>query len=609
MLCYARIKMTNSEIAKLFRNVAAAYTIKDEGKYRFQIIAYTKATDAIEHTNTELKDLYNQNQLDKVPGIGASMKQHLEELFKTGKVKHFEALFKDIPSAVFPLLDVPSFGPKKAYKLVKAFHLTNQDSVIVDVEQLAINGKIRTLETFGQKSEADILRTLKEYKKGTTKSSRMVLPYAYDLAQKILSYVKQSKDVIDAQPLGSLRRMVSTVGDVDIAVTSHNPKAVIKHFIAYPQKERVIEEGPVTASILMYGGKHVDLLVLEPEMFGSLLQHFTGSKHHNVALREYAIKKGFSLSERGIKLIRHLPAGRQEKNQPLKKFNTEEAFYDFLGMQWIPPEMRENQGEIELAITSKLPKLVTLADIKADFHVHSNYPIEPSHDLGNNTMEEMIEKAISFGYEYMAFSEHNPSVSSHTKSQIYDLLKKRQDKIEKLRQKFAKKLHLINLMETDILTSGQLALDDKALDFLDASIVSIHSVFSMDKEKMTKRIIKGLSHPKAKVLAHPTGRLLNDRAGYQLDFERLFEFVVKENKALEINAWPTRLDLPDSLVKEAKEKGVSFVIDTDAHATDQMHNMFYGVSVARRGWLEKSDILNALPYNQFMKWLKGGDKR
>lgn len=603
--------MTNQDIAKLFRNIAASYTIQDEKKYKFQIIAYTKATDTIEHTSTELQSLYREGQLNKIPGIGATMQQHLSELFETGKVTHFEEVLKVIPPAVFPLLDVPSFGPKKAFKIVKAFNLENDKNVLEDVEKLATEGRIRDLDSFGEKSEADILRALQEYKQGTTKSSRMILPFAYELAQNILSYIKKCPDVIEAQTLGSLRRMVSTIGDVDIAVTSHNPEAVIEYFINYPQKDRMIERGPVTASLLMFGGKHVDLLVLEPGMFGSLLQHFTGSKHHNVALREYAIKQGFSLSERGIKIVapgkrpRANINGRKEKVEgKLKTFKTEKEFYKFLGMDCPPPEIRENQGEIELAITHNLPKLVELKDILADFHVHSSYPIEPSHDMGNNTMEEHIEKAIKLGYSFIAFSEHNPSVSKHTKAQIHEILKKRQEKIENLKQRYSKKIKLVSLLETDILANGELGIDDKSFEYLDGSIVSVHSVFSMEKDTMTKRVLNGLSHPKAKILAHPTGRLLNSRAGYELDWDKLFSFCHENNKALEINAWPERLDLPDNLVKEARDRGIKFVINTDSHALHHMDNMFYGVAVARRGWCEKKDILNTYPYEKFIEWLE-----
>lgn len=586
--------MSNQEIVALFRNIAAAYTIKDEYKYKFQIIAYQKAADAVEHASTELKNLYEQDRLEKIPGIGPTIKKRLIELFKTGKVTHYDEILKEISPAVFPLLDIPSFGPKKANKLVTHFKLTNPKTVIEEVKKLALDGRIAELEGFGEKSQSDILRAIGEYSTGTTKTNRMVLPYAFSLAQEVLKHLRECKDVIVAEPLGSLRRMNSTVGDVDIAVTSKNPAKVIDHFVSFPAKERIIEKGPTTASLLIGGGRHVDLLVLPPGQFGSMLQHFTGSKHHNVALREYALKKKMSLSERGIKLL--------DKESKLIEFETEEKFYKYLGLAWIPPEIRENEGEIELAAKNNLPKLVELKDIKGDLHIHTNYPLNSSHDYGNVSMQEMVDKAIELKYEYIGISDHNPSVGNQTKSEIYSILSERKDKIEQIKES-NKSIRVINLLEMDILVSGDLAIDEKSIELVDAFVVSIHSSFGMDKQKMTERILKGLSHPKAKILAHPTGRLINSRPGYEVDWEILFDFCNKNNKALEINAWPERLDLPDALIKHAKDMGCKFVINTDSHALSHMENMFYGVSVARRGWCTKDDILNALPADKFLEWI------
>lgn len=587
--------MTNKEIASLFRKVAAAYTIKNENKYKFQIIAYQKAADSVEQSSTELKNLYQQGSLEKISGIGPTIKDRIIELFQTGHVKHYSEVFSGISPAVFPLLDIPSFGPKKAFKLVSYFKLKNPKTVIENVKDLAAKGQIEELEGFGKKSQTDILQAISEYKTGTTKTNRMVLPYAFKLAKEVLEFLKKSKDVIDAQPLGSLRRMSSTVGDIDIAATSNNPSDVINHFVSFPAKERVIEKGPTTASILIGGGRHVDLLVLPPQQFGSLLAHFTGSKHHNVALREYALKKHMSLSERGIKLT-------NKKGSPLVEFDSEEKFYNYLDLCWIPPELRENLGEIDLARQNTLPNLIKLEDIKGDLHIHSDYKIDSSHDYGNATMEQMIKKANDLRYEYIAFSEHNPSINNHTKNQIYSILAKRKEYIDQLKLS-TKSIRVINLLEVDILASGKLALDNKALEYVDAVIISIHSSFSTLQDKMTGRVLAGLSHPKAKILAHPTGRLINSREGYDLNWEKIFTFCAKNNKALEINAWPERLDLPDTLVKEALGKGVKFVINTDSHALLHMDNMFYGVSVARRGWCTKESILNSYPYEKFARWL------
>jgi len=584
--------MNNKDIARLLRNAAASYAIKDEKKHYFQIIAYQKAADAIEDSTAEAKDLYKEGKLDQLSGVGPSIKQHLTELFKTGKITHFETVMGGVPPAVFPLLDIPSFGPKKAFKLVEHFKFKNPDTVIDDLKKVAGSGKIATLEGFGKKSEELILHVITEYEDGIKKNVRMVLPFANEIAEKLLAYLKKSPDVMEAFPLGSLRRMLSTIGDVDIAVATKNPEAVLEYFVNYPYKERVIEKGPASSSLLISGGQHIDLMVQPPDRFGSLLQHFTGSKAHNIALREYALKKGFSLSEYGIKNM---------KDGTVKKYNSEEKFYNSLGLSWIPPEMRENTGEIVLAAKNELPKIVDVKDMKGDFHIHSNFPIEPSHDLGRNSMQDMLNKAKSLHYEYLGFSEHNPSVSKHTSQQVKAILEKRNIKIEQLK-KDNKSIRIFSLLEVDILANGKVALDDESANVLDGMLVSIHSAFSMDKKDMTKRVLAGLSHPKAKILSHPTGRLLNQRPGYDLNWEEIFDFAIKNNKALEINSWPQRLDLPDSLVREAVKYGVKFVIDTDSHATEHMNLMKYGVAVARRGWLTKGDILNTNRYNKVTEW-------
>lgn len=587
--------MSNQEIAKLLRNVAASYTIKDEKKFHFQIVAYQNAADVINGLTKEVKDYYKENKLEEISGIGQTLMSRLEELFKKGNVSHFEWALKGIPEAVFPLLDVPSFGPKKAYRLVKEFNLKNPNMVLDDLEKIGKNGKIAPLKGFGEKSQADILRAIEEFRQGAGKTTRMTLPYAQEIADKIVEYMKTCQAVIRIEPLGSLRRQVATIGDIDLAVSSNNPKAVLDHFTAYSYIERIIEKGGISASILTSGGKQIDLLIQPPESFGSLLQHFTGSKNHNVHLREFALKKRLSLSEYGIKNL-------GDKNKSLKTYPTEEGFYQAIGLQWIPPEMREDQGEIELSENNNLPKLVEVNDIKGDLHLHSNYPIEPSHDLGQNSFDEMLIKARELKYEYLGFSEHNPSQAKHTSEKIYEILKKRDEKIEQIKSEI-KNVRIFKLLETDILPNGNLAIDDRSLDLLDGTIVSIHSVFNMNKEDMTKRVIAGLSHKKAKILAHPTGRLLNNRSGYELDWEKIFDYCKKYDKALEINSWPDRLDLPDSLVKQAVENDIKMVINTDSHAASQMDLVHFGVSVARRGWATENDILNTLSYNEFLNWL------
>lgn len=585
--------MTNNEIAELFRDVAASYSIKNEAKFRFQLLAYQNAADAIEGLSTQVQDLYREGKLDQIPGIGKTLKERLEELLKTGKVAHFQEVMKGIPEPVFLLMKVPSIGPKKAYRLASEFKLNKNETAIEDLKKVGEAGEIAKLEGFGEKSQTDILRALDEYKKGFGKTTKMLLPYAGEIATDMIDYLKKDSNVKEALPLGSLRRRKPLVGDIDIAVVSKNPTKTIDHFTKYPRASRIIEKGPSGSSLLTTGGAQIDLLVLEPDQWGSLLQHFTGSKDHNVHLRELALKKGLSLNEKGIKNV---------KTEKLEKFSKEDDFYKKLGMDFIPPEMREDTGEIEYALQHKLPKIIEVKDVKGDFHLHSSFPVEQSHDQGKSSIEEMTLMAKNLGYEYLGFSEHNPSQSKHTKSQIVSLIKMRNDEIDRISRKL--KFPIFKLMETDILPDGSLALPDEALDELDGSIVSIHSVFKMDKDAMTKRIIKGLSHPKAKILAHPTGRLLNERNGYEVDFETLFKFCREKNKALEINAYPNRLDLEGPVIRMAIEAGVKLTIDTDSHEASQMVLMPYGVSQARRGWATKKDIINCGNVKDVVEWFK-----
>lgn len=589
--------MNNKDIAELLRRVSTAYTIQDDKKYHFQIVAYERAADSIENAVTQVNDLYKEGIIEELPGVGKSLQQHLIELCKTGHVSHFEKVLKSIPKAVFPLMEVPSFGPKKAYRLVIHFHLKNPDTVIDDIKEIAEKGKIANLEGFGEKSQSEMINAIKDYQGKLISNERMLLPYANEMAEQVIEYMQKSASVIEVYPLGSLRRKAETIGDIDLGVSTNNPQVVLDHFVKYPYAARILDRGDSIASILATNGKRIDIKTQSPDSFGALLQHFTGSKNHNVHLREVALKKDLSLSEKGIKDI---------ESGKTMAYKTEEEFYAKLGMQWIPPEMREDKGEIELAQTHKIPTLVELKDIKGDFHIHSSFPMEESHDTGANTIEDMLKKAKQLKYSYMAFSEHNPSVSKHSNEQIYSLVDKRNKQIDKIYSSI-NNVRIFKMLETDILANGELSIDDKTLNILDGTIVSIHSSFNMDRKSMTERILKGLSHPKAKILAHPTGRLINSRKGYDVEWNRLFEFCNKFNKALEINAYPTRLDLTDSLIRQAMEYKIKFTIDTDSHAAEQMTLMQFGVSVARRGWLTKHDIINCMTYEEVNRWLKGGE--
>jgi DNA polymerase (family 10) len=587
--------MTNLEVAELLDNVAASYKLKDENKYRFQIIAYERASDAIQHLSSEVKDVWDDGKLDEIPGVGKSISEHLDEIFKTGKSMHFDSLMKDIPPSTFEMMKIPGVGAKSAYKLSQELGITKEDNALEKLDEAAKKGKIESLEGFGKDSQDQIIKAIEEVKgKG---EKRMTLPYAAQIGEEVIEWLKKDKNVVKADTLGSLRRKASTVGDIDISVSSRNPSDTLEHFVKYPNSKRTIEKGDTSATILLPGEHHVDVMVVKPESYGSLLQHFTGSKHHNIALREHALKMGLSLSEHGIK---------DKKKDSIKMFETEESFYKYLKLEYIPPEIREDTGEIEASIKGKLPDLIELNDVKSDLQIHSDYDIETSHDIGASSMRDIVKKAESLGYEYIAFTEHNPSKSKHTAEDIYKILEGKKVEIDKLNNSLKERnlKHVYNSLEIDILPDGNLPIDEKSLELLDFALVSIHSSFRQDRKKMTERVIRALNHPQVKIFAHPTGRKLGEREGVELDWTKIFDFCAKNDKWIEINTNPDRLDLPDHLVKDAINAGIKLTLGTDAHHIDHMDYMEWGVSVARRGWATKNDVINTLPYKEFDKLLK-----
>lgn len=559
--------MTNLQIAELLRSVAAAYQLKDQDKYRFQIIAYERAADAVEHASSELKDLWDDGKLTDVPGIGPSIAQHLDELFKTGESKHFEDLMKGIPKEAFKLMELPGIGIKTAMKMLKE----------------------------GDKKE--LQEKLKEVDIRNKKAKRHLLPYAALVASQIIDWMLESKKIERVDPLGSLRRKASTIGDIDLACVTNHGTEVLTHFTKYPQTQKIIEKGDHSASILLPGGLQVDMMVQPKESYGSLLQHFTGSKHHNIALREYALKKGLSLNEYGIKK-------NKDREGKRETFTNEKDFYNFLGLAYIEPELREDTGEIEAAEDHKLPDLVDIKDIKADLQIHSDFNIETSHDLGESSMESIVKKGSELNYEYLAFTEHNPSQKGHTEKEIVEILKRKREKIDQLNYSLQKDNNgsikkVFNSLEIDIKPDGTLPVDPSGLEILDFALVSIHSSFELTRDIQTKRVLSALAYPKVKIFAHPTGRKLNEREGVELNWPEIFDFCLKNDKWIEINADPMRLDLPDNLVREAVKLGVKLTLGTDAHHMDGLNNMLWGVSVARRGWAQKKDLVNTKSLKEF----------
>ncbi len=568
------MELSNQRLAKILRNVAAAYTIKKAGNF-FQIRAYENVADSIEQSTAEVFDLWIEGKLDQIPGIGPSIKGYLEELFKTGKVKHFEQVQKDIPNVVFDLLDISGVGPKTAEKIA--------DLGVKDLDDLKKKLKSGELvnKGFSAKLAQNIMQGLRQL---SQKDNRMLLPYAYAQSEKILGYLKKSLFVLKVDSLGSLRRMAATIGDLDFSASSKEPTKVVDYFIKMPGVARILDQGEFKASVVLNSGIRVDLLVGEPDSYGALLQHFTGSKIHNIKLRTYALKKGLSLSE-------------------YVRTKTEEEFYRLLGMDVPPPEIREDTGEIEAALEHKLPMLVSLKDIKGDLHLHSNFPIEkPSHGIGADSIEDIVKNAEKLGYQYVGISDHSPSFNL-SKDKIKVTIGKRTNSIQQIKLK-TKSIRVLNGLEIDILGDGSLSVPDEILATLDYCIAGIHSGHRGEKDIITKRLISALNNPHVDIISHPTNRLLNERDSSEGDWEMIFSLAAKNHKIMEINAFPNRLDLRDDLVRMAKTYGVKFIINTDAHEISQMDNMRFGVSVARRGWATKEDIVNTWDWKKFSKWFK-----
>lgn len=568
------MELSNQRLAKILRNVAAAYTIKKAGNF-FQIRAYENVADSIEQSTAEVFDLWIEGKLDQIPGIGPSIKGYLEELFKTGKVKHFEQVQKDIPNVVFDLLDISGVGPKTAEKIA--------DLGVKDLDDLKKKLKSGVLvnKGFSAKLAQNIMQGLRQL---SQKDNRMLLPYAYAQSEKILGYLKKSLFVLKVDSLGSLRRMAATIGDLDFSASSKEPTKVVDYFIKMPGVARILDQGEFKASVVLNSGIRVDLLVGEPDSYGALLQHFTGSKIHNIKLRTYALKKGLSLSE-------------------YVRTKTEEEFYRLLGMDVPPPEIREDTGEIEAALEHKLPMLVSLKDIKGDLHLHSNFPIEkPSHGIGADSIEDIVKNAEKLGYQYVGISDHSPSFNL-SKDKIKVTIGKRTNSIQQIKLK-TKSIRVLNGLEIDILGDGSLSVPDEILATLDYCIAGIHSGHRGEKDIITKRLISALNNPHVDIISHPTNRLLNERDSSEGDWEMIFSLAAKNHKIMEINAFPNRLDLRDDLVRMAKTYGVKFIINTDAHEISQMDNMRFGVSVARRGWATKEDIVNTWDWKKFSKWFK-----
>ncbi|KKT49189.1 MAG: PHP domain protein [Candidatus Collierbacteria bacterium GW2011_GWC2_44_18] len=583
----------NRETAQLLERVAAVFRVKEGDTFRVK--AYLNAATVIDSLTEPLAELWRQGKLDTVPGLGKALVGYLGEYFAKGKVRHFSSQLKKVPAGMFALMEIRGVGPITAYKLAKKFHLSNEKTALQRLQQLIKAGKLSKIESFKEKSVVRLTKSLKIRNSG---KGRMLLSEALSIAEDYISYLKESPLTIAAEPLGSLRRRLSTVGDIDLALNTKHPEESMAYVLSYPQISSVITKGDRVSHVKLQNGFEVDIKLSEPLGWGSLLQHYTGSKMHNIHLRTIAKEKGLSLSEYGIK-----------QNGRLKGFKNEKDFYRFLGMQMIPPEIREDTGEIELSLQNKLRELVNLKDIKGDLHIHSNFDYPSSHDQGVSPLRDILDKAYQLGYEYLGVSDHNPKYFGLTEKETESILSARKKYLEQDFRAYEKAvknrgIKLLIGMEVDIRPDGDLALSKKLMNTLDYAIVSIHSSFDKGMDENTDRIISALSHPKAVILGHPTGRIINNREPITADWEKIFNFCAKNNKILEVNAYPDRLDLSHDLIRMAIGIGVRLIINTDSHEIDQMELMKYGVWQARKGYATKNDIVNSLSWKNFQAVLK-----
>lgn len=569
--------MKNQFVATTLDMIADLMDLK--GEMFFKTRAYRIAAQTIAALDEDIEIRVQQGTLESIPGIGEALAKKITELVQTGNLEYLERLKKEVPTGLLDLLGIPGLGPKKVAALYKNLGITG----IKELQKAANNGKLRTLEGFGEITERNILRGIQLLEKT---SGRVLLNVAYEDGMRYLSYLIKNKKIKKIHIAGSLRRMKETIGDVDILVSSNDPEVVMNHFVKYPEVAQVLAKGTTKSSVILNDQLQVDLRVVEEKSYGAALQYFTGSKDHNVTLRGCAIKKGFKLNEYGLfdKTTEKYIAGK-----------TEEEIYTKIGMQYIEPELRENRGEFGAAKNKTLPNLVGYTEIKGDFHVHSYW------SDGSDSIETLASAAQQRGYDFIGITDHSQSLVIANGLNEEKIQKKIQE-ITKVSKKFPS-LRIFCGTECDIKTDGTLDYSSRLLKQFDFVYVGIHTAFKMDNKTMTKRIIRGMDNDQVNFLAHPTGRLIGKRDPYAVDIEQIIDAAKETDTLLEINSFPDRLDLDDVHVKLAKERNVRFVLGTDSHSIHHLDFMRFGIATARRGWLEKKDILNTLPVKDIEKMI------
>jgi DNA polymerase (family 10) len=579
-----RYVMKNQEIAALFDEIADILELRGENVFR--VNAYRRGARTVEGLARPIEDVAAEGALADLPGIGKDLASKIDGLIEKGSMSYLEELRADTPAILLDMLRIPGVGPKTAVRLHKELGVSSLD----ELRQAALDHRIRNLPKMKAKTEENILKGLEFLSRA---GGRTPIGVALPLARGIIAELEKLPEVKRIEAAGSLRRFRETVGDVDILCASSAPDTVIARFTSLDEVERVLAKGSTKGSVVTRDGIQVDLRVVEEASFGSALNYFTGSKEHNIRLREIAIKRGMKLSEYGVFKASRAKGGAKEIRVAGK---TEEQVYRALGLPYIPPEIREDAGEIEAARAGKLPALVELSDIRGDLHCHSDY------SDGAATLEEIAAAAKKRGYAYVLVTDHSQGLHVAHGLPPSRLLRQ-MDEIDRLNAAL-KGFRLLKGSEVDILPDGALDMRGDLLERLDLVYVAIHSNFKMKRDAMTRRVVAALEHPRAHILAHPTGRLIGVRDAYEIDMAEVMAAAARTGTAIEINAHPARLDLDAGNCRLAAEAGVRIAIGTDAHVLAELENMLYGVGTARRGWLTKENVLNALPYRQLISILK-----
>ncbi len=556
--------------------------IEEDPNVQFRARAYYRAADTIASLQENVTDIYGRdgvNGLLEIPSVGKAIASKIEEYLKGSRIQHLEELKAKVPINVDELYGIEGIGPKT----IKMFYDKLQIKNLADLEKAATEGKLRTLPGFTEKKEQDIFKRIEFFKRG---KGRLIIGEIYPLVKQIEKRLQHIAGVKNAVAAGSIRRMKETIGDIDYLVAASDPKRVIDFFVKMPEVQQVLGMGQAKAFVKLASGIDADLLVVPEESWGAALQYFTGSKEHSVQLRKIAISKGLRLNEWGVFKGDKRIAGA-----------TEEEVYKTLGLQWIPPEMRENAGEIELGRQHKVPKLVEYGSLKGDLQVHSK------NSDGTATIEEMARGAKAFGLNYIAITDHTKSLALAGGLEEQELLEQA-DKISQLNDRLREEFRIFSSAEVNITKDGSLDIPNTVLDKLDIVGAAIHSHFNLPIEMQTERLTKAAKNPSVDILFHPTGRLINRRPGYLVNIEKVIEVAKDTNTVLEIDAHYDRLDLKDEYVRMAVRNGVKLVIDSDAHHPIHYSFLTFGIAQARRGWAIQSDILNTLPADKLLKALK-----